>query len=232
MLHKSFSISNRWLIGGFVFFLLIVGGSQFYDWHIRQTLEEEVEQTKQSVAALKNKKVVITEQEMTEISTPVSASTETTPEIQDAGTPPHETSASAEIESLPLGAEDDLLLSKTNGSTLPSDSAEETDQELPADWLWDLHTRLNAAYPEIMELPTLSVDEYIKRYPTQEDRDRLRELSQKMVDEFLDEVRLFFASIPEDVYERAIEDVRGQLSKNWGSAVADDVMNDLQRAIE
>ena len=48
-------LSSRSLIAGFAFFVVIVGGSWIYSWHVRRTSEAELEREKQVVQALENK---------------------------------------------------------------------------------------------------------------------------------------------------------------------------------
>lgn len=66
-------LSSRLVLGGLIFFVLIVGGTQLYSWHVRRTSQEALEQTKRKVQRLENKKETRTTQEVnvpTETETP------------------------------------------------------------------------------------------------------------------------------------------------------------------
>lgn len=48
-------LSNRLFLGAFVFFVLIVGGTQWYSWYVKRRGKAEFERTQQAVQALKKK---------------------------------------------------------------------------------------------------------------------------------------------------------------------------------
>ena len=48
-------LSSRWFQGGFAFFVLCVGGSLFYSWHVRWTTEAELGKRPQPVVSIENK---------------------------------------------------------------------------------------------------------------------------------------------------------------------------------
>lgn len=225
-------VSTRVLITGVLFFLLIVGGSQLYYWHLRHTLDEEVEQTQRSVQALTSPTAGATAQEITEISPPVSAYTENAPENHESGTPPPETSAAAEIDTSLPRSEDNLLLSETEEDPLPIGSTDEFYLETLADWTEDLQSRMQAKYPEIMEFPTLTAEDFANRYPTEEDRQRFRQRAREMVDDFLSETKELFSSLPPELSVQVMEELHRQFSATWGQDTADKAMRDLQQFIE
>ena len=43
---------NRLILGGIIFFVLVVAGSQLYSWHVRRSVTSETERTKRAVQAL------------------------------------------------------------------------------------------------------------------------------------------------------------------------------------
>ena len=49
-------LSSRGIIFGFVFFVVIVGSTQLYSWHVRRRSQEELERTNRTVQMLENKK--------------------------------------------------------------------------------------------------------------------------------------------------------------------------------
>jgi len=230
MLDKT--LSARWFIGGVVFFLLIVGSSLSYHLHIRQSHKEEVEQTKRSVQALKNKKEVHTEEDITEISPSVSEYMTNTLDIHESGMPPHDPSGAVEIDSFQTHSGDELLLLNTEEDPLPIGSAEDFNLEDLADWTEDLQARMQAKYPEIMEFPTLTAEEIASRYSTDEDRQRFHQLAQQMLEDFLGETKELLSSLPNEISVQVMEELHHQLSANWGQESADKVISDLQQLIE
>ncbi len=57
-------LSSRAMHVGLVFFVLIVGGTQLYSWHVRRTSQEALERTKRIVQQLENKKETRTAQDV------------------------------------------------------------------------------------------------------------------------------------------------------------------------
>ena len=57
-------LSSRGLIFGLVFFMLIVGGAQWYSWHDRRNSAAEIAQTNQFLRQLRNKKETRTVQDV------------------------------------------------------------------------------------------------------------------------------------------------------------------------
>ena len=48
-------LSSRWFQGGFAFFVLVVGGSLLYSWHVQRTTEAEFGKRPQPVVSIENK---------------------------------------------------------------------------------------------------------------------------------------------------------------------------------
>ena len=48
-------LSSRGILAGLVFFVVIVGCTQFYDWHVRRTSQEELDRTNRAVQQLDKK---------------------------------------------------------------------------------------------------------------------------------------------------------------------------------
>lgn len=48
-------LSSRWFQGGLIFFLLVIGGSLLYSWHVRRTTEAELERHAQFLQGPENK---------------------------------------------------------------------------------------------------------------------------------------------------------------------------------
>ena len=55
-------ISNRGILAGLVFFVVVVGSSLLYSWHVHRTTESEVAHTRRAVQVLENKNKASTEQ--------------------------------------------------------------------------------------------------------------------------------------------------------------------------
>lgn len=99
-------LSSRWIQGGFVFFLLCVGGSLLYSWHVQRTTEvSEFQKTPLAVESpLKNKQETDP--------APVDIQTEGVTNSPDANTDRHlsdETEAETTDETEPLDETDALL---------------------------------------------------------------------------------------------------------------------------
>ena len=106
-------LSSRWFQGGFAFFVLCVGGSLLYSWHVQRTTEAELGKRPQPVVSIENRSpstntapvdfqtegVVNTPGENT--NTPISESTEALPnetefaDMADAFLPDDDVSADA-----------------------------------------------------------------------------------------------------------------------------------------
>ncbi|MCY3550371.1 MAG: hypothetical protein OXH39_07905 [Candidatus Poribacteria bacterium] len=57
-------ISNRGILAGLVFFLVVVGSSLLYSWHVHRTTKAELEQTTRAVQTLENKNEAPAEQDV------------------------------------------------------------------------------------------------------------------------------------------------------------------------
>ena len=89
MLHDL--LSSRWFQGGLVFFVLVVGGSLLYSWHVLRTTEvSELGKKPLAVESLKNKQATAT--------TPVDFQTEGSVDTPDENT---DTQMSEATEALP-----------------------------------------------------------------------------------------------------------------------------------
>ncbi|RKU35721.1 hypothetical protein C6496_15575 [Candidatus Poribacteria bacterium] len=229
MLGQVFS--SRAFLGAFFCVSLIIGGTQWYSWHVRRSSAMELAGNIRKLQQLENKEKH-SERDISDVASLVWEQTENTPVIHESGTPRHETSAPAEIDSFQPLAEEDLLLSNTEEDPFPIVSAKEFHLEKLADWTEDLQSRMQAKYPEIMEFPTLTAEEIANRYPTEEDWKRFRQRSQEMVDEFLDETKELLSSLPNEISVQVMEELHRQFSANWGEEAADDATRYLQQFIE
>ena len=222
---------SRAFLGVFFCVALIIGGTQWYSWHVRRSSAMEMAGNIRKLQQLENKEMH-SERDVSDVASLVWEQTENTPAIHESGTPRHETSAPAEIDLFQPRAEEDLLLSNTEEDPLPIVSAEESHLEKLADWTEDLQSRMQAKYPDIMEFPTLTAEEIANRYPTEEDRKLFRQRAQQMVDEFLDETKELLSSLPNEISVQVIEELHRQFSANWGEEAADNATRYLQQFIE
>ena len=76
-------LSSRWFQGGFAFFVLIVGGSLLYSWHVHRTTDAELAETQRKVQSLKNKNDTRTTVDTTNTSTVDFKRAGTDPETDD-----------------------------------------------------------------------------------------------------------------------------------------------------
>ena len=56
-------LSSRWIQAGLIFFVVIVGGSQLYYWHVRRTSAAELKKITRIIAASENKRALRSAQE-------------------------------------------------------------------------------------------------------------------------------------------------------------------------
>ncbi|MXY26699.1 hypothetical protein F4Y59_00865 [Candidatus Poribacteria bacterium] len=226
-------LSRKSILASIVFFFLIVTGSLIYHQHVQRVLQVDVDRTKRLVQL--KKKQMRSAEDIADTATGVAAHTESAEEkaCPDSVSPWHLDSSETSAETgIVEETEDDFLMLNTDEETLPTNSVEDRSLKLLADWMDDLNSRLQVRYPEIMELPTLSAAEIANRYATEEDRQRLHQLSQQLLAEFLVETKEFVSHIPDDLYLKVKEELYKQLSENWGQEAAEKAMSDLQQLIE
>lgn len=76
-------LSSRAIFAGLVFFVLVVGGSLLYSWHVHRTTEAEVAETQRKVQPLENKNETRSAEDTTDTSTVDFELAETPPETDD-----------------------------------------------------------------------------------------------------------------------------------------------------
>ena len=127
----------------------------------------------------------------------------------------------------------------SDGTATPADESEQlqygdyTDEEIIQlqEWGEDLRDRLFAEYADLRELADMTPEEIAKKYPTDEDRQRLAERAQKFMVEFLEEVSAYLVSIPEPIRQKAFDEMHRDFQKNWGREGADNIMKQLSEMI-
>ena len=75
--------SSRVIFIGLVFFVLVVGGSLLYSWHVHRTTDAELAETQRKVQPLKNKNEMHTAEDTVDTSTVDFEHVETDPETDD-----------------------------------------------------------------------------------------------------------------------------------------------------
>ena len=103
--------------------------------------------------------------------------------------------------------------------SLPPEEAEEV-----MAWFIDIDTRLRERYPDVIEFPTLTSDEFARRYPTLVDRQRFHQRCIDMGQEFMEELRDLFSRLPDDELEPIVAKMHEQLTHNWGREAADQMI--------
>ena len=103
--------------------------------------------------------------------------------------------------------------------SLPQEEAEEI-----IAWFIDIDTRLRERYPDVIEFPTLTSDEFARRYPTLVDRQRFHQRCIDMGQEFMGELRDLFSRLPDDELEPIVAKMHEQLTHNWGHEAADQMI--------
>lgn len=103
--------------------------------------------------------------------------------------------------------------------SLPQEEAEEV-----IAWFIDLDIRLRERYPDVIEFPTLTSDEFARRYPTLVDRQRFHQRCIDMGQEFMGELRDLFSRLPDDELQPIVAKMHEQLTHNWGHEAADQMI--------
>lgn len=115
--------------------------------------------------------------------------------------------------------------------TRPVPDADVTEDEV-SEWvaaeLEILASQMEAKYPEIAELAELTPREIYKRYPTPEARDEFRSLTAEARAEFFDDIRDLFSLLPVDVVEAALEEIRQDLTENWGAEMVGEIISEIR----
>ena len=81
-------------------------------------------------------------------------------------------------------------------------------------------------------MATLTPEEIIARYPTEEDQLKLLKRVDSFLEEFLQEIKTVFADAPIESREAAYDMVYKQLEQSWGPEAANESMAILRGMVE
>ena len=93
---------SRAIIAGLAFFVLCVGGSLLYSWHVHRTTDAELAETRRKVQPLKNDTAARTAQDTVDTSTVDFEQAETDPETDDAQAMSDDTGAAPNDDAAPI----------------------------------------------------------------------------------------------------------------------------------
>ncbi|MDE0015057.1 hypothetical protein F4054_16070 [Candidatus Poribacteria bacterium] len=104
-----------------------------------------------------------------------------------------------------------------------------TEEELEQirDWGKDLDARLMEKYPEFAALTRMTPEEIAEKYPTHKDRRQLAKLGQELLNEYTEEMGAFLVTLPAPIRTSLLNEIRSELSINWGQKAADLTMEKL-----
>ena len=104
-----------------------------------------------------------------------------------------------------------------------------TEEELVQirDWGKDLEARLMEKYPEFKAITHMTSKEIAEKYPTDKDRIQLATRAQELLNEYTEEMGAFLVTLPEPIRMSILNEIRSELSKNWGAKAADQTMEKL-----
>ncbi len=88
--------------------------------------------------------------------------------------------------------------------------------------------RMADKYRDVMDVFTLSEEEFNQRYPTEVERSLLEQRFADLEDEMLRESRLLFSNLSDEEYESAISALRGILTKDFDHILIDKEINALR----
>lgn len=218
--------SSRAILAGFIFFLVIVGCTQFYSWQVRRTSQEDLERTKRTVQQLEKQNKART----TEVAKPPPAD-----ETEQSGhwhgdewhaNEPHgrEDFSSAPYKETP---EQEVLSSEG-----PAADVSITRMKALKEKIDGINARIQTKYPEFAELAALTPEEIAARYPTEADMLAFLKQVDDFLEEFLQDIRTVFADAPIELREAAYDVVYKQLEESWGPEAANESMEILRGTVE
>jgi hypothetical protein len=147
--------------------------------------------------------------------------------------PPQDQNHGAET----LPTETPVVDTANNTPPTPEDSSL-SDEEIE-EWvttvmetLEDLDRRFAEKYPELLEISTMTKEDFFEAYPTHESQQALLERVQSAQPEMFSELHAVFSQIPREIVEDILSEANAYFIQQWGAETADQVMNQLRRELE
>ena len=146
--------------------------------------------------------------------------------------PPQDQSHDAET----LPTETPVVDTANNTPPTPEDSSL-SDEEIE-EWvttvmetLEDLDRRFAEKYPELLEISTMTKEDFFEAYPTAESQQALLERVQRAQPEMFAEISAVFSQIPREIVEDILSEAKAYFIQQWGSETANQVMSQLRREL-
>ena len=98
--------------------------------------------------------------------------------------------------------------------------------------LEDLDRRFAEKYPELLEISTMTKEDFFEAYPTAEAQQALLSRVQQAQPEIFAELHAVFSQIPREIVEDILSEANAYFIQQWGTETADQVMNQLRRELE
>ncbi|MYK23745.1 hypothetical protein F4054_15995 [Candidatus Poribacteria bacterium] len=97
--------------------------------------------------------------------------------------------------------------------------------------LEDLDRRFAEKYPELLEISTMTKEDFFEAYPTAESQQALLERVQRAQPEMFAEINAVFSLIPREIVEDILSEAKAYFIQQWGSETANQVMSQLRREL-
>ncbi len=110
-----------------------------------------------------------------------------------------------------------------------------SDESLPNHQEWlnnqilDIMDRWNAKYPELVDIPHMSKEEFFEAYPTREERDKLLKRAQQAEADFLSELRGYTEQLSPNIKAEGIAFLQDYFTALWGEDAADSLIAKIRR---
>ena len=142
----------------------------------------------------------------------------------------HETSVTEISDGVEVLARDttDPVVSKSEAPT-------GTDEDI-APWVIEQFEQLNVwfqeNYPDINEVSTMTPDEFLEAYPTNEAQEALQERARAAQSALFGQLRNVLTEVPRPVVEESLSVARDHFTKMWGAETAEMVMTKLRAELD
>ncbi|RKU12610.1 hypothetical protein C6503_16935 [Candidatus Poribacteria bacterium] len=86
-------------------------------------------------------------------------------------------------------------------------------------------------YPELLEISTMTKEDFFEAYPTHESQQALLERVQRAQPEMFAEISAVFSQIPREIVEDILSEAKAYFIQQWGTETAEQVMSQLHREL-
>lgn len=120
---------------------------------------------------------------------------------------------------------------------MPKESQSLSDAEID-EWVTSIMETLEALdrkfaekYPELLEISTMTKEDFFEAYPTHESQQALLERVQRAQPEMFAEISAVFSQIPREIVEDILSEAKAYFIQQWGTETAEQVMSQLHREL-